>query len=454
MQETKGGRRLQQAPRQRRKRRGLILIPILLVLAAALTAGGLWLYWQQNTSAQQTAPGSAAGSSPAQSAPAEPDQSAGPAEGPDNQTQPPAQEPQPEVDPIQSQAEGLLREMSLRDKVLQMCIVTPEQLAGVEGPVTQCGDTSRQAIQANPVGGIIYFADNLQSREQCADMISGLQEASPLGLFISVDEEGGTVARLGNNPAMGTTSFGDMADIGASGDPEQAYQVGATIGDDLGALGFNLDFAPVADVYSNPQNPVIGRRAFSSDPQVAAEMVEACVEGFEDSGMLCTLKHFPGHGDTDTDSHYGAARSDKTLEELETCEFVPFQAGIQAGADLVMVGHISLPQVTGEDTPACLSQDIVTGLLRQQLGFEGLAVTDSLSMQAITDAYTPGETAVLAIQAGMDLLLMPADLEEAVNGVLEAVESGDLTQQRIDESVLRILSIKLEQGIISLAQPE
>ena len=183
-------------------------------------------------------------------------------------------------------------------------------------------------------------------------------------------------------------------------------------------------------------------------------MVEACVEGFEDSGILCTLKHFPGHGDTDTDSHYGAARSDKTLEELEDCEFLPFQAGIQAGADLVMVGHISLPQVTGDDTPACLSQDIVTGLLRQQLGFAGLAVTDSLSMQAITDAYTPGETAVLAIQAGMDLLLMPEDLEEAVNGVLEAVESGDLTQQRIDESVLRILSIKLEQGIISPAQPE
>lgn len=449
MQETKGGRRLQQTPRRRSRRRGLLLIPILLVLAAALTVGGLWLFRQQNAPTRQTVPDPPAASNPIQSAPAQPDQSAGPEEEPAGQT--PEQEPQPEVDPVRSRAEELLGEMSLRDKVLQLFIVTPEQLAGVSGPVTQCGDTSRQAIQANPVGGVIYFADNLQSRDQCADMIAGLQEASPLGLFISVDEEGGTVARLGNNPAMGTTSFGDMADIQ---DPEQAYQVGATIGDDLKALGFNLDFAPVADVYSNPDNPVIGRRAFSSDPEVAATLVSACVEGFEDSGILCTLKHFPGHGDTDTDSHHGAASSDKTLEELERCEFLPFQAGIQAGADLVMVGHISLPQVTGEDTPACLSRDIVTGLLRQQLGFEGLAVTDSLSMQAITDAYPPGEAAVLAIQAGMDLLLMPADLEEAVNGVLEAVESGDLTQQRIDESVLRILTTKLEQGIISPAQPE
>lgn len=452
MQQTeKGGRRLQQAPQRRRRHRGWIVIPLLLVLAAALTAGGLWLFRDQNAPQAPAQSGSAV--SEDAGAPGQPQQPEPQTSGVQEQPSEPPPEEEP-ADPVETQAEGLLAEMSLREKVLQMFIVTPEQLAGVSGPVTQCGDTSRQAIQNNPVGGIIYFADNLQDRAQCQEMISGLQEASPLGLFISVDEEGGTVARLGSNPAMGTTDFGDMADIGASGDPEQAYQVGATIGSELLELGFNLDFAPVADVYSNPDNPVIGRRAFSSDPEVAAEMVAACVEGFGDSGILCTLKHFPGHGDTATDSHYGAARSDKTLEELENCEFLPFQAGIQAGAGLVMVGHISLPAVTGDETPACLSQDIVTDLLRRQLGFEGLAVTDSLSMQAITDAYTPGETAVLAIQAGMDLLLMPSDLEGAVDGVLAAVESGALTQDRIDESVLRILSTKLEQGIISPSQAE
>ena len=452
MQQTeKGGRRLQQAPQRRQRRRGWIVIPLLLVLAAALTAGGLWLFRDQNAPQAPAQSGSAV--SEDAGAPEQPQQPEPQTSGVQEQPSEPPPEEEP-ADPVETQAEGLLAEMSLREKVLQMFIVTPEQLAGVSGPVTQCGDASRQAIQDNPVGGVIYFADNLQDRDQCQAMISGLQEASPLGLFISVDEEGGTVARLGSNPSMGTTSFGDMADIGASGDPEQAYQVGYTIGSQLMELGFNLDFAPVADVYSNPDNPVIGRRAFSSDPEVAAEMVGACVEGFGDSGILCTLKHFPGHGDTATDSHYGAARSEKTLEELEACEFLPFQSGIQAGAKLVMVGHISLPAVTGEDTPGCLSPDIVTGLLRQQLGFEGLAVTDSLSMQAITDAYTPGETAVLAVQAGMDLLLMPSDLEGAVEGLLAAVESGDLTEARIDESVLRILSTKLEQGIISPSQWE
>ncbi len=449
MQQTKrSGRRLAQEEPPRRGKRHIAVILLLLVLAAALTAGGLWLFRDRSSQPSPVQSGSTVLDDAGTPEPEQPQQS----------QQPPAQSqqspPEEEADPLETQAEQLLAELSLRDKILQMFIVTPEQLTGVEGPVTQTGDITRQAIQANPVGGVIYFADNLQSRDQCIEMISGLQEASPLGLFISVDEEGGTVARLGSNPAMGTTDFGDMADVGAAGDPEQAYQVGLTLGEELGELGFNLDFAPVADVYSNPDNPVIGRRAFSSDPQVAAEMVASCVEGFGDSGILCTLKHFPGHGDTATDSHYGAARSDKTLEELEACEFLPFQAGLEAGADLVMVGHISLPEVTGEDTPGCLSYDIATGLLRDQLGFEGLAVTDSLSMQAITDAYTSGETAVLAVQAGMDLLLMPSDLEGAVEGLLEAVDTGALTEERIDESVLRILYTKLERGIISPAQPE
>lgn len=456
---NRGGRRLDPAPG--RRRRWLPALVILLALAALALAAALWLFLG----------GSPQGGAPAISTPAGAEDSAvpdSPADGEEDAPEetpeaPPAEEggqaepsqpPQQQEDPLALEAREILEGLTLREKVLQMFIVTPEQLTGVAGPVTQCGDTSVQAIQDRPVGGIVYFAANLQNRAQTAEMLSGLQAASPLGLFLSVDEEGGSVARLGRNPAMGTTSFPAMGEIGATGDPEQAYHVGLTIGGELGELGFNLDFAPVADVNSNPDNPVIGDRAFSSDPVEAAEMVAACVAGFRDSGTLCTLKHFPGHGDTATDSHYGAASSDKTLEELEACEFLPFRAGIEAGAELVMVGHIALPAVTGEDTPACLSYDIVTGLLRQELGFEGLAVTDSLSMEAVTDTYAPGEAAVLAVEAGMDLLLMPEDLDAAVEGILEAVETGALTEARIDESVGRILTTKLAWGIIPPAEGE
>lgn len=455
-----GGRRLDPAPRRRRRWIPVLIVLVLLLAALALAAA---LGLNRGETPGEPAPGASStqtsGTVPDGGTDTGGDSSAGGVPAPDSSggtdgAEEPLQQQPGEDDPQAAQAQALLEGMTLREKVLQMFIVTPEQLTGVAGPVTQCGDTSVQAIQDNPVGGVIYFADNLQDRDQTAAMIAGLQEAAPLGLFISVDEEGGTVARLGRNPAMGTTDFPDMAEIGATGDPQQAYSVGLTLGTELGALGFNLDFAPVADVYSNPDNPVIGHRAFSSDPDTAAEMVAACVEGFGDSGTLCVLKHFPGHGDTATDSHYGAALSHKTLEELEQCEFIPFRAGMEAGAEVVMVGHIALPAVTGEDTPACLSREIATGLLREQLGFEGLAVTDSLSMQAITDAYTPAETAVLAVQAGMDLLLMPEDLEGAVEGILDAVESGQLRQARIDESVMRILSVKLDRGIISPAQGE
>ena len=346
-------------------------------------------------------------------------------------------------------AEELMGEMSLREKVCQMLIVTPEQLTGSAGPVTQTGEETKTALEAWPVGGVIYFADNIRTPEQVKGMIQSTQSYSSLGLFVSVDEEGGTVARVGNNPAMGTTSFPSMAEVAKEGGGEGAYQVGLTTGTELKELGFNLDFAPVADVNSNPANPVIGSRAFSSDPREAAELVSACVTGFRDSGVLCALKHFPGHGDTAADSHNGAAVTTKTLAEMEECEFLPFVSGLEAGAPFVMVGHISCPEITGSSLPASLSQEMVTGILRQQLGFQGVVVTDSMQMAAVTDIYSADAAAVAAVKAGVDIILMPADLESAVNGILSAVEKGELTEKRIDESVKRILTVKLEQGILS-----
>lgn len=345
-------------------------------------------------------------------------------------------------------AEALLNQMTLEERIYQMFIVTPEQLTGVD-LVTQSGKLTKDAINKYPVGGIIYFADNLISRNQCVEMINNIQDYSKIGLFIAVDEEGGKVARVGKNSEMGTTSFPSMETIGASGDVSKAYQVGYTIGSELSELGFNLDFAPVADVFSNPDNTVIGDRAFSNDAQIAATMVSACVDGFNESGMACTLKHFPGHGDTENDSHYEAVYIDKSLEELYECELIPFQEGIKAGADFVMIGHINMPNITEEDIPASLSKEVVTDLLRTELGFEGIVITDSMAMQAIAEEYSSGNAAVRAIQAGVDIILMPENLEEAVAGILNAVQESHITEERINESVMRILIKKIKSGITS-----
>lgn len=340
----------------------------------------------------------------------------------------------------------MLEDMTMRERIGQMFIVTQEQLTGVAN-VTQSGETTRKAIEQYPVGGIVYFAPNLISRDQCTSMISNIQEYSEIGLFIAVDEEGGRVARLGNNPSMGVTAFPAMKEVGDTGEHQKAYEVGYSIGTDISELGFNLDFAPVADVWSNPNNTVIGSRSFSNDAENAAEMVASCVEGFIDSGVLCTLKHFPGHGDTDADSHYGEAETQKDLNGLWECELIPFQKGIEAGAPFVMIGHITAPNAVEENVPATLSGEIITGILREQMGFEGIVITDSMSMQAITDQYSSAEAAVRAIQAGVDIILMPSDLQGALNGVMSAVENGELSEERINESVQKILELKLRSGI-------
>ncbi|MCC8075946.1 MAG: glycoside hydrolase family 3 protein [Clostridiales bacterium] len=358
-----------------------------------------------------------------------------------------------EEERLADEASKLLGSMELQEKIYQLFIVTQEQLTDVS-VATESNDWTKTCIQNYPVGGIVYFEDNIQTPEQCTAMISGIQSYSTLGLFIAVDEEGGRVARLGNNSAMGVTSFPSMQEIGAQG-AEAAYDVGATIGAEIQSFGFNVDFAPVADVYTNAENTVIGDRAFASDAAVAAEMVSAAVEGFHDSNMICTLKHFPGHGDTAEDSHYGTATTYKTLEQLEEEEFLPFQAGIAAGADMVMVGHISTPNVekAGEDDslPATLSYTMITETLRGELGFDGVVLTDSMSMQAITDHYSSAEAAVMALSAGADIILIPSDLEAAANGIMEAVNSGELTEERIDQSLMRILTLKLQYGIIPAA---
>ncbi|MGN8946308.1 glycoside hydrolase family 3 protein [Bariatricus sp. HCP28S3_E4] len=346
---------------------------------------------------------------------------------------------------IEEMAKKIVDEMTIDEKVYQMFIVLPEQLTGV-GQVTAAGTTTQEALEKYPVGGILYLSQNIVSRNQTQTMLSNVQAYSKIPVFTAVDEEGGVVSRVGNNPNMGTTSFPSMKNIGSTGDSNQAYTVGYTIGNECKELGFNLDFAPVADVFSNPENTVIGNRAFSDDPNITADMVSSCVRGFKDAKMLCALKHFPGHGDTIADSHYEAAITSKTLEELDELEFVPFVKGIEAGADFVMVGHILTPNITDDYIPATLSNEMLS-ILRDELKFDGIIITDAMNMAAITDYYSSSEAAVTAVKAGIDMILVPEDFHAAVSGVMHALETGDIAEEEINDSVIRIIQTKIRAGL-------
>lgn len=332
--------------------------------------------------------------------------------------------------------------MTLHEKVCQMMFVTPEELTGEDG-VTVAGDATRQALENYPVGGIVYFAKNLESQDQVKEMIDNSQKYSSIGLFVATDEEGGVVNRLMDT--VGTTYIGSMYYYKDDGD-ETAYENAYTIANDMSALGFNLDFAPVADVWSNPDNTVIGERAYSDDYAQAAELVGNAVKGFNDGGVMCTLKHFPGHGDTAEDSHYSSAYVHRTKEEIMADEMQPFRSGIEAGAEFVMVGHLIVPDI--DEVPATLSYKIATGILRDELKFEGVVITDSFEMESIADNYSVDDAVVMSVKAGMDMILQPKDMASAVNSTEQAVADGELSEDRIDESVRRILTLKESRGLL------
>lgn len=336
--------------------------------------------------------------------------------------------------------------MSLEEKVAQLFLVQPEAIVDI-GTATAAGDATKQAINKTPVGGFVYFSDNLQSEQQVQDMLRNVQKYSEdrIGLpaFLSVDEEGGTVARVASTGRFDVTDVGDMAKIGASGDVQQARQAGETIGSYLSELGFNLDFAPDADVLTNPDNTVVKKRSFGSDPRVVSDMSLAVAQGLAQHQVYSVYKHFPGHGATAGDTHQGYAYTDKTLDELKQSELIPFENAIQNNAAFIMAAHISATRVTGDDTPASLSKTMITDILRGQMGYDGIVVTDAMNMGAVTEQYTSPQAAVKALQAGADLVLMPEDFQEAYQGVLDAVKDGTLTEQRINESVTRIVKVKV-----------
>ena len=355
----------------------------------------------------------------------------------------PVQKPTDEI-------EAQLSQMTLREKVGQMFFVRPESLDPTISTATdnlsaiklqEVNNRMRELGEQYPVGGIILYAHNIEDPEQLARFISDIRtlNGSPA---LCVDEEGGRVARIAHNGNFGVPTFESMQAIAETGDPQKAYECGATIGEYLNRFGFDIDFAPVADVNTNPENTVIGKRAFGSDPELAAKMVVQYLQGLKDYHVVGCMKHFPGHGDTKTDTHYGYAETQKTWEEMLDCEMITFKAGIQWGCQLIMTAHIAAPKVTGSDIPATMSSVILQDKLRGELGYNGVIITDGMEMGAIMQQYTNEEAAVGTIKAGADIILVPQDFVTAFDAVVQAVQHGDISEERINQSVRRILKLK------------
>ena len=368
-------------------------------------------------------------------------------------TQPATEAPtQPEQTEPPDYVTSLMQEMTLRQKVGQLFIVHPDSLDPPPNPDEKCAvgctPAMAEALKQYPVGGIIMFGENIESPDQIRKFNTDLQACAEIPLFLCIDEEGGLVARLANHKAFDLPKYRSAASVGKSGNPSKALEMGRTIGSYLKEYGFNVDFAPVADVNTNPKNTTIGSRAFSSKPETAAQMAAAMADGLREEGIIPTFKHFPGHGDTAEDSHDALAVSQKTAEELATCEWIPFESATEN--DMIMVGHIALPNVLNNRTPATMSEEIVTEVLKNQLGFQGLVVTDSMEMGAITAQYTSDKAALYALKAGCDIILMPANLETAFEAVVEACETGELSKDHLDATVEGILRFKEQHGILGI----
>ncbi|MEV0418385.1 glycoside hydrolase family 3 protein [Streptosporangium canum] len=356
--------------------------------------------------------------------------------------------------PGASKVEAVLARMSVEDKVGQLFMPVlygpaADTVSGENQARFGVGTPAKAVAKYRP-GGVILFpwADNVKNVRQVVALTNGLQKASPeIPLLVGADQENGRVSRM----APLVTQMPGASVIGSTGDPALARRAAKVTGTELRALGINLDFAPVADVNINPRNPVIGPRAYGSDPKKVAPMVAAAVQGFHDAGIASTAKHFPGHGDTNVDSHSGLPVIQHSLSQWNKLDAPPFAAAIGKDIDAIMSAHVVMPKLDPSGDPATLSKPILTGLLREKLGFDGVVSTDALDMAGVRKKYGDGQVAVRAIQAGADLLLMPPDFPKAYGAVLAAVKSGKISTARLDQSVRRLLKLKAARGLLDRA---
>lgn len=337
--------------------------------------------------------------------------------------------------------QNYLQNMTLEEKIGQLFIF---QIRGY----TEVDDNLKKFLSLYKPGGVILFANNIINNNQVLKLNNDLQKISSIPMFIGVDEEGGIVSRLGRAKNVDVTHLPPALTIGNKNNTVLAYNSGKVLGSELNALGFNMDMAPVADVNTNPNNPVIGNRTYSADQHIAAEMVVNVINGLQEENIISVIKHFPGHGDTETDTHNGTVVSPHNRDRLDQIEFVPFKKGIEAGVDVIMTAHMNMPGISSTPLPATLNPEIITGILREDLGFKGIIITDALDMGAISNNFTSGEAVILGIKAGIDILLIPFNQKTAFDRLLESAKTEIISISRIDESVLRILRLKLKYGIL------
>ena len=311
-------------------------------------------------------------------------------------------------------------------------------------PVTVCNESIANTIKQYHIGGVVLFGENIDTEQQTKQVIADIKKHSDIPLFIGVDEEGGRVSRLHASGKMQVADVPTAKEIGDTNDTNVSYEYAKTIGSELKELGFDVDFAPVADVNTNAYNIVIGDRAFSSDANIAGDMVSAFVKGLQEQNISACAKHFPGHGDTIEDSHNGIALANRTLQQMQQTEWIPFQKAIEQNVDFIMAGHITTPNATTDGLPASLSHEMLTEQLRNNMHFDGIIITDALDMGAITKYY---ENAPFdAVCAGADMVLMPFELQKSYETICHAVKEGIITEQELNQKVKRILSLKYDKG--------
>lgn len=351
------------------------------------------------------------------------------------------QETIPELTPeekLDAVINAMIDSMPIEDKVAGLFFVTPEAITGVDTAV-KAGDGTKDALTQYAVGGIIYSKKNIKDAEQFREMLSNTELYSKYPIFLGVEEEGGSISPLAAAGLIDKQT--SAADIGESGDAGQAYQAGTGLGTGLADYGITVDFAPVADL-ANVDKSVMDSRAYGDDASAVSAYVVNMLNGLQDQGVTACIKHFPCGGSTKEDTHDGLAVSERSEEELRSQELAVYQSCIDAGVRMIMVGHTAVPALTGDNTPASLSGIVVTELLRNEMGYQGVIITDAMDMKAISEYYGSGQAAVMALKAGCDMILMPEDFQEAYEAVLAAVQDGTISEERINDALRRIYRIK------------
>ncbi len=333
--------------------------------------------------------------------------------------------------------------MSLKEKIYQMFYVTPEQLTGVS-EVIQAGEKTKEMIEKYPVGGILYSSHNLQTPQQTKELLGKTQEFAQIPMFLGVFEEGGSNTVIGENDSM---SLGKIEAMSEVSDFERANEIGKKVGEELAKLGINMNFAPVSDVLGEGIENVIGSRSFGYDYNAVSKKVQQYVLGLQEKGVSATLKHFPGQGHTTGGTSYDYAINDRTAEEIKNEEFAPFIKGIEAKVDFIMIGNVKALALDREN-PAPFSYKIVTDILKNELGYTGIVISSPMNDGAVLNSHTSAKAAIEAVKAGIDMILLPNNLEIAFEALYDAVKDGEIPESRIDESVMKILQCKFNKGLL------